>query len=128
MVEGTRVVSSTEISTPNDYMNDLLSYDTEGSPPKLAFNFSPAPIYCISFLCIGDILGYANSTSTELSTLSTKAVISTSLPTVHALAAPKSETVSPNGQENFENLVRAALYFLNCFPGALFLIFMTLGE
>ena len=115
-------------SPDSDYYEDLFPHTMQDSPIKLTYNFSPAPIYCISFLCIGDLLGYGNSTSTEPSPTTVAEKVSIVTPTVHALVAPELEIKAANGQNNFEDLVRAALYFFSSLPGALLLFFMTLGK
>jgi hypothetical protein len=84
--------------------------------------FPLAPVYCISYLCIGDLLGMSNLTSTESMTSSTEYAISTGVP----IGELKSELKSSS--DDYENLAKAAVVFFSSVPGVLLLVFMTLGE
>ncbi len=109
-------------TTPTD-AKEKPSYDgpIESSTVKYP-NFPLAPVYCISYLCIGDLLGMNNLTSTQSLPTSTENVISTEIP----IGGVKSGLQSTAG--DYENLAKAAMVFFSSVPGVLLLVFMTLGE
>ncbi len=90
-------------------------------------NFPPSPLYCISFLCIGNLLGYNTSAEIEnIPTASIEVETSTSTPVFYASADPKSD--SDVTDDSFERLVRAALLLFGSLPGVLLLCFFVLGK
>lgn len=99
-------------------------YEIERStvlPPR----FTLVPVYCLSYLCIGDLLGINNLTTSGSLPSSTESSNSTVISTIHIQPEAKSEIKS---SYDCENLVHAAMVFFNSIPGVLFLAFMTLGK
>ncbi len=110
------------VTAPTDAKKEP-SYDgpIESSTVKYP-KFPLAPVYCISYLCIGDLLGMNNLTSTKSLPTSTENAISTEIP----IGDVKSGFQSTS--DDYENLVKAAMVFFSSVPGVLLLVFMTLGE
>lgn len=125
--ETSPAATSTDLEVTSD---ELLFDDDKASTGGFPFdfNFPPAPIYCISFLCIGNLLGFNSSTATEPTyEISTEVEISTTTtPVLHASADTKSE--SDITDDSSERIARAALLFFGSLPGVALLCFMTLGK